>query len=39
MGWNDQVDLRETEYLRCGAVSEWTYWNDTARARYSGAGG
>ena len=36
MGWNDHVDMVETECLNCGHVAVWEIWNDTAKVRYGG---
>ena len=37
MGWNDHVSFVETECLKCGEVDTWEYWDDVAKARYSGS--
>lgn len=37
MGWNDHVEYLETECQQCGAVEEWTYWDEVGKIRYVGA--
>ena len=36
MGWNDHVCFVEMECKKCGAVSDWEFWDDVALQRYSG---
>lgn len=36
MGWNDHVEVFETECLDCGAVDDWEYWDEVGRERYVG---
>jgi len=36
MGWNDHVEFIEMECQSCGEVETWEFWNDVAKARYSG---
>lgn len=36
MGWNDHVDFREMQCLKCGIISTWEFWDDVAKARYGG---
>ena len=37
MGWNDHVEYRETQCLKCGVVDDWEYWDVVGRQRYVGA--
>jgi len=36
MGWNDHMDFVEVRCEACGEVDTWEFWNDVAKARYSG---
>ena len=36
MGWNDHVEFREMECAKCGAVSDWEFWDDVGKQRYIG---
>lgn len=36
MGWNDHMEVRETECLDCGVTDDWEYWDATGQARYVG---
>jgi len=36
MGWNDHVDMVETECQECGVVDTWEYWDEVALGRYGG---
>jgi Zn finger protein HypA/HybF involved in hydrogenase expression len=37
MGWNDHMQVCETECLDCGEVDVWEYWDDVGVDRYSGS--
>ncbi len=39
MGWNDHVQVIETECLDCGQIDDWEYWDEVGRERYIGSVG
>jgi hypothetical protein len=36
MGWNDHMQVYETECLACGEVEDWEYWDEVGVDRYGG---
>ena len=39
MGWNDHVCYVEMRCKKCGAESDWEFWDEVGRQRYVGGVG